>query len=255
MKGKYIVIKFKLLTASLILATTATAAFAADGKFTLGAGVGVLSSPYKQYDDDVVPVPVISYDNDSFWLRGLGAGYYLWNDASDKLSLTAYWSPMHFKPGDSDNNQLRKLDRRRATLMAGLSYEHFTQYGFLRTTIAGDTLDESNGIVWDLAWLYRYTNGGLTVTPGIGVQWNSDNQNEYYYGVSKKESARSGLRSYDPDNSWNPYLELAVSYRLTDSWSVYGLGRYTRLSDEVTDSPMVDKSWSGALSAGVTYTF
>ncbi len=60
--------------------------------------------------------------------------------------------------------------------MAGLSYAHFTQYGYLRTTLACDTLDNSNGIM-HMAWLYRYTNGGLTVTPGIGVQWNSENQN------------------------------------------------------------------------------
>lgn len=66
-------------------------------------------------------------------------------------------------------------------------------------------LDNSNGIVWDMARLYRYTNGGLTVTPGIGVQWNSENQNEYYYGVSRKESARSGLRGYNSNDSWSPY--------------------------------------------------
>ena len=41
--------------------------------------------------------------------------------------------------------------------------------------LAGDTLDNSNGIVWDMAWLYRYNNGGLTVTP-VSVQWNSENQ-------------------------------------------------------------------------------
>lgn len=70
--------------------------------------------------------------------------------------------------------------------MAGLSYVHHTEYGFLRTTLAGDTLDSNNGIVWDLARLYRYTNGGLTLTPGIGVEWNSENQNDYYYGVSAK---------------------------------------------------------------------
>lgn len=69
---------------------------------------------------------------------------------------------------------MRHLDDRKSTMMAGLSYAHFTQYGYLRTTLAGDTLDNSNGIVWDMAWLYRYTNGGLTVTPGIGVQWNSE---------------------------------------------------------------------------------
>jgi outer membrane protein len=41
------------------------------------------------------------------------------------------------------------LDRRKSTMMAGLSYVHNTQYGFLRTTLAGDTLDNSNGITWD----------------------------------------------------------------------------------------------------------
>lgn len=99
-----------------------------------------------------------------------------------------------------------------------------------------------------------YRNGGLTLTPGIGVGWNSENQNEYYYGVSRHESARSGLRSYDPESSWNPYLELSANYNFLGNWSVYGTARYTRLSDEVTDSPMVDKSWTGLISTGVTYS-
>ncbi|EMG2375380.1 MipA/OmpV family protein, partial [Klebsiella pneumoniae] len=44
-------------------------------------------------------------------------------------------------------------------------------------------------------------------------------------------------------------------YRFLGDWSVYGVARYTRLSDEITDSPMVDKSWSGLISTGITYTF
>ena len=246
--------KIKLLALGVLIATSASAAHS-DGKFTLGAGVGIVEHPYKQYDADVYPVPVISYESDNFWFHGLGGGYYLWNDTNDKLSITAYWSPMYFKPGDSDSEQMRRLDKRKSTVMAGLSYVHNTPYGFLRTTIAGDTLDNSNGINWDLAWLYRYTNGNLTLTPGIGVEWNSDKHNEYYYGVSQHESRRSGMRSYDPDSSWNPYLELSANYRFLGDWSVYGIARYTRLSDEITDSPMVDKSWSGLISTGITYTF
>lgn len=246
--------KIKLLALSVLTAGFACAANA-ENTFSVGAGVGVVETPYKQYDSDVMPIPVITYEGDDFWFRGIGGGYYLWNDDADKLSITAYYSPWQFKPKDSDNNQLRHLDRRKATMMAGLSYVHNTPYGFLRTLLAGDVLDNSNGITWDTAWLYAYRNGGLTVTPGIGVEWSSDNQNEYYYGVSTSEARRSGLNSYDPDSSWNPYLELSVSYRLTDSWSVYGTGRYTHLSDEIKDSPMVDKSWAGLLSAGVTYRF
>ena len=246
--------RIKLLALGVLIATSATAV-QAESKLTLGAGVGIVEHPYKQYDHDVYPVPVINYEGDNFWFRGLGGGYYLWNDGTDQLSVMGYWSPMYFKPGDSDNSQLRKLDKRKSTVMAGVSWMHHTQYGSLRTMLSGDTLDNSNGIVWDTAWVYRYTNGGLTLTPGIGVQWNSENQNQYYYGVSHHESAKSGLRSYDPNSSWNPYLELSANYRFAGSWSVYGTARYTRLSDEITDSPMIDKSWTGLLSTGVTYTF
>ncbi|MDF7760897.1 MipA/OmpV family protein [Kosakonia cowanii] len=246
--------KFKLLALGVVTAISACAANA-ESNFSLGAGVGVMESPYKEYDTRVTPLPVVTYESDDFWFRGIGGGYYLWNDEADKLSVMAFYSPWQFKPKDSDNIQLRQLDRRKSTAMAGLSYIHNTQYGFLRTTLAGDVLDNSNGVVWDLAWLYNYTNGGLTVTPGIGVEWSSDNQNEYYYGVSRSESRRSGLPGYDPDSSWDPYLELTVSYRFADNWSVYGTGRYSHLSDEIKDSPMVDKSWSGLLSTGVTYRF
>ncbi|HFK4065572.1 TPA: MipA/OmpV family protein [Kluyvera ascorbata] len=246
--------RIKLLALGVLIATSATAV-QAESKLTLGAGVGIVEHPYKQYDHDLYPVPVINYEGDNFWFRGLGGGYYLWNDGTDQLSVMGYWSPMYFKPGDSDNSQLRKLDKRKSTVMAGVSWMHHTQYGSLRTALSGDILDNSNGVVWDTAWVYRYTNGGLTLTPGIGVEWNSENQNQYYYGVSHHEAAKSGLRSYDPSNSWNPYMELTANYRFANSWSVYGTARYTRLSDEITDSPMVDKSWTGLLSTGVTYTF
>ncbi len=122
----------------VLIATSAGVAHA-EGKFSLGAGVGVVEHPYKDYDTDVYPVPVINYEGDNFWFRGLGGGYYLWNDATDKLSITAYWSPLYFKAKDSGNHQMRHLDDRKSTMMAGLSYAHFTQYGYLRTTLAGDT--------------------------------------------------------------------------------------------------------------------
>ena len=121
--------KLKLLALGVLIATSAGVAHA-EGKFSLGAGVGVVEHPYKDYDTDVYPVPVINYEGDNFWFRGLGGGYYLWNDATDKLSITAYWSPLYFKAKDSGDHQMRHLDDRKSTMMAGLSYAHFTQYGY-----------------------------------------------------------------------------------------------------------------------------
>ncbi|ECU3284698.1 MipA/OmpV family protein [Salmonella enterica subsp. enterica serovar Javiana] len=246
--------KIKLLAICMLSALSLNEALA-ESNLTLGAGVGVVEHPYKNYDAQAYLFPAISYDGDHFWFRGLGGGYYLWNDTADTLSVTAYWQPLFFKPSDSDNCQLRLLDKRKSTMMAGISWSHHTQYGFLRTTLAGDVLDNSNGIVWDAAWLYRYVNGDFTLTPGVGIEWNSQEQNEYYYGVSRKESAHSGLQQYKPDDGWAPYLEVSANYRFAGDWGIYGTARYTRLSDEVTDSPMVDKSWNGLFSTGISYRF
>lgn len=73
--------------------------------------------------------------------------------------------------------------------------------------------------------------------------------------ISRKESTRSGLRNYTPNDSWSPYLEMSANFNFLGNWNVYGLARYTRMSDEITDSPMVNKSWSGLISTGITYAF
>jgi len=103
------VTKLKFLALGVFIASCAATANAA-GPWSIGAGVGVLETPYKDYDREVAPVPVINYEGENFWFHGLGGGYYLWNDDSDKLSITAYYNPFHFRPKDSDDWQLRQLD-------------------------------------------------------------------------------------------------------------------------------------------------
>jgi outer membrane protein len=140
-------------------------------------------------------------------------------------------------------------------MMAGVSWVHNTEYGFLRTALAGDTLDNSNGYIWDLAWLYRYTNGGLTLTPGIGVEYHSDNYNDYYYGVSHKESRRSGLQQYTAGETVTPYVGLAAKYQLTQNLYLNASAIYTVLPDEVKNSPMIDRDDSFALMTGLSWKF
>lgn len=248
LKKWHIILPLTLLLTNCIIVS-------ARAELSLGTGIIALNTPYKDYDMQTTPFPVINYKGDNFWINGLGAGYYLFNDATDKLSIIGYYDPTQFKHDDSDSREMRRLLTRKGTMMAGLSYVHKTRYGSLRAALAGDVLDNSDGMVVDMAWLYRYENGAFTITPAIGFKWNSDNQNDYYYGVSKYESKRSGINTYTPDASINPYAELSVSYEFLSNWNIYGVGRWTRLSDEITDSPMVEDSWDSILSMGITYTF
>lgn len=64
--------KLKLLALGVLIATSSSVA-QAESDLSLGAGVGVVENAYKQYDNDVYPVPVVTYDSENFWFRGLGA--------------------------------------------------------------------------------------------------------------------------------------------------------------------------------------
>lgn len=247
--------KFQIFLSSALAsaAMAQPAAYAAD--VSLGVGALGSTSVYRGDDSHVYPFPMLNYESERFYFRGLGGGYYLWNDGENQLSLTAYYLPLGFKPGDNDDARMQQLDKRRGTLMAGAAYRHLAEWGEIRTVLAGDTLDYSNGIIWDTAYLYHFTMGDLNITPGIGASWFSENMNRYYYGVSSQESTRSGFSRYRPGDGWSPYVELSANYRLTPNWSVWAVGRYIRLSDETKDSPIVDSSYSAVMGAGVSYRF
>lgn len=150
---------------------------------------------------------------------------------------------------------MKGLDKRRMTLMGGATYRHTADWGIVRTSLLGDVLNNSNGMIWDLTYLYRFQMGDFSLTPGIGATWNSANQNRYYYGVSGHESARTGISRYNPDDSWSPYVELSASYQIAPQWNASVMGRYIRFDSEIKDSPMIDKSGQALIWTGVSYTF
>ena len=245
----------KLTALAACVSCGVVASLAQANPLTLGASVIYSQSPYKSGQDRYYPVPVINYDGDSFYLHSLQGGYYLWKDKQDQLSLTVLGSPQNFDPDDADDRDMKALDKRHMTMMAGVSYRHNAEWGIVRTTLAGDVLDNSNGIIWDLTYLYRFEFGDFSLTPGIGALWNSANQNGYYYGISGSESRRSGLNQYDPDDSWSPYLELTGNWKLGQNWNASLAGRYVRLGSEIKDSPMVDNNSQVLLWSGISYTF
>ncbi|CAO96602.1 MipA/OmpV family protein [Erwinia tasmaniensis] len=246
---------FKVTALSAFLPCCFVALAAQANPLTLGAGLIYSQSPYKSGQDRYYPFPVINYEGDSFYVRSLQAGYYLWKDHQDELSLTVLGSPQNFDPDDVDSGDMKSLNKRRMTMMGGLAYRHTADWGIVRTALVGDVLNNSNGIIWDVTYLYRFEFGQFSLTPGIGALWNSANQNRYYYGISSDESRRSGLNSYDPKSSWSPYLELTAGWKIDDNWNAMLSGRYSRLGGDIKDSPMVDNNAQMLLMTGVSYSF
>lgn len=95
------------------------------------------------------------------------------------------------------------------------------------------------------------------------AEWAGGGYADYYYSIDAADALASGLPVYDADGgfkSWRLGLlgNYALSGDLTRGWSIFGLGSYSKLSGDFSDSPIVDlrgssSQWFAAL--GVGYTF
>ena len=222
---------------------------------SLGIGLGWSTSPYKSYSSNYYPIPHIDYDNGSFFIDDLSAGVYALNDDNQSLSFGARYLANEFKSHDSDNHKLKQLDSRHSTLLADIEYSLNTNWGIFSSSIGADILDNSNSILVNADYTVPYIENNLIVAPTIGINWANNKHNDYYYGISHKESARSGLGYFNADSSFTPYFEIAAQYSLTDNIATFGGVHIDKLTGDAADSPMVDDSTVTSIYMGVSYKF
>ena len=219
--------------------------------------VGVYSSsPYKGHDDTILPFPLFSYEGERFFFRGAGGGVHIWKGENQEVSVGVSYSGTHFDHKKTDDSRLKRLDDRYSTVTADAYYTvHTENWGQGGIKASQDILGNSEGFTVDVWYKHPLFFDSLTVSPGAGMQWDSDKQADYYYGVSSREARKSGLKKYDADHSVSPYLSLEVNYAITESWSLVGGGKVTFLGSDIQDSPMVDDSQTYDASFGVMYSF
>ncbi|MDF7666549.1 MipA/OmpV family protein [Orbaceae bacterium ESL0727] len=243
------------LTAIASIITVSAANFAFANPTSIGLGFGMTDSPYKGYKSNYYPTPHIDYDDNTFYIDDLSAGMYAYNSELQNVSIGVRYLPIEFKPHDSDNDHLKQLGRRHSTLLAEIGYELNTSVGNFVSKLSADILNNSNSVLADVDYNIPVREGNLTIIPKIGINWANSNHNDYYYGVSHKESARSGLRYHNANGSFNPYTELGLHYPLGSNFSTYGGVRLDKLMGDAKDSPMVEDSIVTSVNIGVAYTF
>lgn len=252
-----------LLLASLGLIGLASTAAQAQAPVTspaseesgLRVGVNVIaeSSAYDR-DNEVSILPSLFYDNGQIYARGSQFGGYLVNDGTNEVAGFIQPGGSKFDPDDADG-ALKELDERKWSGMVGASYLRRTPIGGFRGQIATDVTGRSEGTVARLTYLAKLTPGKWTIYPSAGLEWVSEDYNEYYYGVTQKESNKSGIRRYSPDSSVSPYVSVNATYEVNNNWDLFLGQNITYLNDEQYDSPMVDDRVDYRTTLGVLYKF
>ncbi|MBT2767803.1 MipA/OmpV family protein [Stenotrophomonas sp. ISL-67] len=253
-------------TLALAQSTTSTGDLLAktnDDRWSIGVAASVRQSPYAGEGTRVRPVPLLTYEGNRLFWRGLGGGVHLVEGETFSLDgvLSGRFDGVDIK--DLGRRELRAngvdpalLDDRDDGLDAGVTASWSSRVGEFKLSALADVTDASGGYEIGADYAYALKWGRTTVIPSIGVRWMSDDLVNYYHGTLDAEVAR-GVARYQPGSAVVPQVSIAFSRPLGEKWRVMGGVDYRFLPDEISESPLSEPDMDGStgLRIGITRSF
>lgn len=241
-----------------LAAALATPAFAQDApdpqpRWTLGLLAIDRDAPYRQLDEDLLVVPLVRYEGERVYLRGLRGGVVLAREGGFEFGAFVQGRGDGYDAKDSPF--LAGMDDRDFSLDAGLAASwRVPRVGQLEVSLATDILDRSGGQEAEVSWTGLVRAGGWQILPAVAVKWQSSDMLDYYYGV-RADEALVGRPVYSPGSAIFPELSVLATRPLGERWQLFGRVGHTWLPSEVTDSPLVGEDSRTSLIVGLGYTF
>ena len=220
----------------------------------IGVAAAVSDSPYVGEGTRGIPVPLLSYEGERFYFRGITAGWRLVDTPGFELAVLGKARLDGFDIDDLSRAGLarngldaRLLEDRDHSLDLGLGAEWSGAGGELQLELLADATDRSGGQEASLQYGYPMRAAGGLLTPIAGVTWQSADMVDYYYGTLPEEVAR-GVTAYRPGAATTPHVGVSFFRPLGRTWSLVGSVRYSRLPDAIADSPFVERGTDSSAS-------
>jgi outer membrane protein len=227
----------------------------AKGKRPLSLGLGILykDKPYRSYDssEKSQPVPIVLYEGEHFFARGGSIGWdFVGADALEVAVVGQYLGDGY---DESDSKALRgNGDKDPSFGVGGQVVWKPENLGF-RFSAVQDVTDNSDGAQVLGEIFYWHKAGPWVITPAASIVWQSDDYNDYYYGV---RSRAVNAAPYKADSDVNYRFGILAAYQQPHShWLFMGGLRYEIFGDEITDSTIVSEDEQLSALIGVAYTF
>lgn len=250
-----------LVLAMLAVASTGAMAQAGDDdseneegpplRWGLGVGAIAQNSPYAGEGMRVQPIPLISYEGDNFFFRGITAGWEFVGSETFELAAIAQFRFDGFEIKELDRRKLaangldsRLLDDRDDSVDAGISAKWGGSAGELELELLADVSGKSKGQQYSLQYGYPLNFGQTQITPTIGVTYLSNDMANYYYGTLQSEVAR-GVIDYKPDAVTIPSVGLNFMRFFGNNWIFLAMLEYNALPKKITNSPLLERNTNG----------
>ncbi len=254
---------FAVVPAAVLLLSMSTGAFAqpgpgsGDSPWGLGVGVAARTRIYAGESSSATLVPLISYQGEKFFWRGISGGYHLFERDGLKLDATLGARFNGIKRDDFGTAALAArginrnlLENRDDGLDLGLAGAWKGHMGVLELGLKADVSGASKGFETTAKYGYPLHWGQAMLTPHIGISHYSKKLANYYYGTLDTEVAR-GVVNYKPGSAVIPRVGLDLMRPFAGQWMLMGGLSYSTLPGKITDSPLVDKDTNGVTSVFV----
>lgn len=219
-------------------------------------------SPYAGTDASVSLLPLLNYEGERLFVRGLTGGVHLYEREGFGLDAIVAGRFDGIDANDFGRDELATngidrdlLEDRDDGIDLGLRATWKGTAGQLRATARGDVSGASDGYELALEYGYPLQFAGATVTPSVELSYLSDKLANYYYGTLSDEEAH-GVTRYRPGSAVLPSLAVGMSKPFGERWLLNAEASYQILPGRITDSPLTEGD-SGQLGVrmGLSWVF
>jgi outer membrane protein len=224
-------------------------------RWGLGLGAAVSNAVYAGEGTRVTPFPLVTYQGERFFWRGIGGGAHLFK--SSGFALDAILSARLDGVDRDDFGEVELAERgiaralledRDHGLDLGIAGTWRGGMGQIELEIKGDVTGTSKGYEAGIKYAYPFQWGGARISPHVGVSHLSKKMANYYYGTLPEEAAR-GVVDYKPGSATVPRIGVDIVRPFAGRWAFIGNVAYKKLPGKISDSPLVEKDTDGVVSA------
>jgi outer membrane protein len=222
-----------------------------DGRWGLGVGLRLETSPYKEQPPIRDLLPILSYEGDRAYLRGTRAGLRLIDGTGFKLEAIGQFRLTGYR--GADGSLLDGMSRARS-FDVGLTATVPTRLGDFTVEALTDVSNAHEGEELSIGWGRTWESGRLRWRPTVSLNRYSKDLANYYFGV-RPDEVRPDRPAYTLSPSTNVRFALDAVYPITTNGYLYGSVGVNYFDDEIGSSPIVVGRTQWNTFVGYLYRF
>jgi MipA family protein len=240
----------KKLIATLVLfafSFSAQAYEVPEENWGIAAGFRIARIPYPTEEQQVSDfIPLMFYDGDTFFIRGLTGGAKLYNKDEWQFSLIGHYRYFDI-PAEYQN-----LIRGNAFDIGGEAKYRITEN--LQSNV--QIMSDIHGRFYStLDARYHWQSGSWELFPYATLRWKSADFNDYYYGLDGATDPTNPTDVFE--NKIGSGLDLTVGsevrYHVTSNLYLLGRAQLTALDSNTRDSLTIENGTFGEIYLGVAF--